>query len=143
MLSVVAVKVFNWLVGKINEAHRSGGGADVADTIAFVGILDIFGKSLDLSFGLFTRVFGCWIFFFFNRAADVDGLLEQRFGSPGYVHKLYGENELITSTATRHGKRIPGSPSLCVYCINSQYLQQPRRYDQSCRLLSHVTSYSF
>ncbi|CAN0056588.1 unnamed protein product, partial [Ectocarpus fasciculatus] len=36
-------QVFNWLVGKINEAHRSGGGADVADTIAFVGILDIFG----------------------------------------------------------------------------------------------------
>ncbi|CAB1121207.1 unnamed protein product [Ectocarpus sp. CCAP 1310/34] len=36
-------QVFNWLVGKINEAHRSGGGADMADTIAFVGILDIFG----------------------------------------------------------------------------------------------------
>lgn len=46
VLSVVAVKVFNWLVGKVNEAHRSEGGADVAETIAFVGILDIFGKRL-------------------------------------------------------------------------------------------------
>ncbi|CAM9904042.1 unnamed protein product, partial [Ectocarpus sp. 13 AM-2016] len=44
-------QVFNWLVGKINEAHRSGGGADMADTIAFVGILDIFGERLDSSFG--------------------------------------------------------------------------------------------
>lgn len=39
------MKVFNWLVGKINEAHTSGSGAAVAETVAFVGILDIFGRS--------------------------------------------------------------------------------------------------
>lgn len=42
-------QVFNWLVGKVNEAHGpnggNGGSAD-ADTVAFVGILDIFGKML-------------------------------------------------------------------------------------------------
>ncbi|CAN0297892.1 unnamed protein product, partial [Hapterophycus canaliculatus] len=36
-------QVFNWLVGKINEAHTSGAGAAVTETVAFVGILDIFG----------------------------------------------------------------------------------------------------
>lgn len=42
-------QVFNWLVGKINEAHTSAPGGNgeavVAETVAFVGILDIFGKS--------------------------------------------------------------------------------------------------
>eukprot|EP00904_Undaria_pinnatifida_P004940 jgi/Undpi1/1576/HiC_scaffold_11.g04966.m1 len=36
-------QVFNWLVGKINEAHGAGAGSTVASTVAFVGILDIFG----------------------------------------------------------------------------------------------------
>lgn len=38
--------MFNWLVGKINETHGAGGAAgsnDTPKTVAFVGILDIFG----------------------------------------------------------------------------------------------------
>ncbi|CAM9745824.1 unnamed protein product [Ascophyllum nodosum] len=33
-------QIFTWLVGKVNEAHGAGHGAE---TVAFVGILDIFG----------------------------------------------------------------------------------------------------
>lgn len=43
----VTIKVFNWLVGKVNEAHTTGGGASVSETVAFVGILDIFGERAD------------------------------------------------------------------------------------------------
>ena len=48
-------------MGKINEAHGAGAGSTVASTVAFVGILDIFGE---------TRLprLGSWLgvsFFFF------------------------------------------------------------------------------
>ena len=51
---LAATKVFNWLVGKINEAHTSlpaeagtgeaAAASTAAETVAFVGILDIFGR---------------------------------------------------------------------------------------------------
>lgn len=43
---LAAIQVFNWLVGKVNEAHGAGGGGGDGGgaTVAFVGILDIFGE---------------------------------------------------------------------------------------------------
>lgn len=68
-------KVFNWLVGKINEAHTSGAGAAVAETVAFVGILDIFGNSVFTFFFLvclslfLEKIFRCLLLNILKRVA--------------------------------------------------------------------------
>lgn len=65
------LQIFSWLVGKINEAHASApgsnGAAAAAETVAFVGILDIFGKlKVKVGRGVPTTVRGfCPRFVFF------------------------------------------------------------------------------